>query len=538
MDSQITPRLALISVSDKTGLIPLAETLVKHGVKIIATGGTLKHLISNGILAEDVTTISQQPEMLAGRVKTLNGRIFAGILAKRNDGQHCADLADYNIPQIDLVIVNLYPFEKTIAKRDCTLATAIENIDIGGVALLRAAAKNFADVVTVSQPAQYSTLINELNTNNGNVSLNVRKQFAIAAFKHVTDYDCAISEYIESMLEPVEELFFPNKITLQYDKIQDLRYGENPHQIAAFYRNIEAENLNSIIAAKQLHGKELSYNNILDAESAWSCISFLHKSLNSFINNKKFCVIVKHNNPCGAAFSVGTQLNAYEKAYKCDPVSAFGGIIAFNTELDKDTATKIIANQFVEVIIAPVISSEVVELFAKKPNIRLLQMGECYDECIADDVEIRHVTGGLLVQSVDNHMLEDGDMKLMTRKSATYEQLDDMRFAWIVAKYVKSNAIVFVKDGATLGIGAGQMSRVDSTRLAVSKANCAKLDLEGSIVASDAFFPFRDGVEEIYRAGAAAIIQPGGSVKDNEVIQAANEFDAIMVFTGIRHFRH
>jgi phosphoribosylaminoimidazolecarboxamide formyltransferase/IMP cyclohydrolase len=462
------------------------------------------------------------PEMLDGRVKTLHPKIHGGLLARRDDPAHDAAAKKAGIPPIDLLVVNLYPFQATVADPDCRFDDAIENIDIGGPAMLRAAAKNHAGVAVVVDPADYHTVMNELKM-HGAVTDTTRFALARKVFAHTAAYDGAISNYLFSLDNQRKRHEYPHMLTLQFTKVQALRYGENPHQSAAFYRD-EHPVAGSLASYRQLQGKELSYNNIADADAAWECVK-------SF--TEPACVIVKHANPCGVA-TASTPLAAYEKAFKTDPVSAFGGILAFNRPLDHATA-EAVAKQFAEVIIAPRIEPDALQEFAKKANLRLLEIPLSHE---VQKHDYKRVGGGLLVQTSDFKPLERKDLKVVTKKQPSEVQWNDLLFSWKVAQFVKSNAIVFCRDGMTLGVGAGQMSRLDSARMAAIKAKAAKLDLAGSVAASDAFFPFRDGLDVLIDAGAAAVIQPGGSVKDEEVVAAANERGIAMVFTGVRHFRH
>jgi phosphoribosylaminoimidazolecarboxamide formyltransferase/IMP cyclohydrolase len=515
---------ALLSVSDKTGLVEFARGLADAGVALLSTGGTAKALAAAGLDVTEIDAYTGFPEMLDGRVKTLHPKVHAGILARRDSGEHAATLAAHGIPPIDLVVVNLYPFRETIARAGCTLAEAIENIDIGGPTLVRAAAKNYAGVGVVVDPDDYDALLHELKSNAGSLTAATRFRLAQKAFSHTAAYDGAISNYLTARDETGTARPFPDRFNWQGAKLQDLRYGENPHQRAAFYRD-ETPAGGTIAAARQLQGKELSYNNIADSDAAWECVKTFSQTA---------CVIVKHANPCGAAVAA-TPLEAYRKALATDPTSAFGGIIAFNHEVDAETADAVGA-QFVEVLIAPSYTAEALERNAKKANVRVLKLALPMVPQRAWDS--KRVGGGMLIQTPDVDNLAVGELKAVTKKRPTAAQLNDLLFAWRVAWFVKSNAIVYCAGGATLGIGAGQMSRVDSTRIAAVKAANAGLSLAGSVVASDAFFPFRDGLDVVADNGAIAVIQPGGSVRDAEVIAAADERGIAMVFTGIRHFRH
>lgn len=515
---------ALLSVSDKAGVLEFAKGLQQLGVTILSTGGTAKMLADNGIPVTEVADYTGFPEMLDGRVKTLQPKVHAGILARRDLPEHVATLEKHSIPTIDLVVVNLYPFGATVAKPDCTLTDAIENIDIGGPTMVRAAAKNYQHVAIVTDSKDYSAILTEMHANGGAVSNATRFNLAKKAFSHTAAYDSAISNYLTATHANGTRSEYPTQINFNFTKVQDMRYGENPHQNAAFYRDLNAAS-GGIADYTQLQGKELSYNNIGDADSAWECVKTFEQPA---------CVIVKHANPCGVAIA-DTPLNAYQLAYITDPTSAFGGIIAFNCELDAETATTITTNQFVEVIIAPSVTEAAQQIVAAKQNVRLLTVPLSTSH---NQHDVKRVNGGLLVQSPDILNVQAEQLRVVTKAQPSAEQLKDLLFAWRVAKYVKSNAIVFCKDGRTLGVGAGQMSRVDSTRIATIKAKNATCSLVGSVVASDAFFPFRDGVDVLIEAGAIAVIQPGGSMRDEEVIAAADEHGLVMVFTGYRHFRH
>ncbi len=519
----MTIKYALISVSDKTGIIDLAKKLIQYDITILSTGGTAKLLSEAGISVIEVSDYTGFPEMLDGRVKTLHPKIHAGILARNDLSDHQDALIKASIPNIELVIVNLYPFRQTIAKQNCSLDDAIENIDIGGPTMVRAAAKNYQKVTVVTDPQDYSLLCEELAANSGSISLTTRFMWAKRAFTHTASYDSAISNYLTALDTDYHQKDFPDSLSLNFRIAQHLRYGENPHQKAAFYRD-ETIIPGSLANYQQLQGKELSYNNIADTDAAWECV----KTFDS-----PACVIVKHANPCGIAIAE-TTLRAYQLAFATDPTSAFGGIIAFNRIIDTDTAEAVL-KQFVEVIIAPEITQEAQQILLQKNNIRVLilplQNGH-------HRYDLKRVGGGILVQTPDILNITVADLKIVTKVIPSPQQLEDLLFAWRVAKFVKSNAIVFCSNGQTAGIGAGQMSRVDSARIASIKAQQAGLVLAGSVVASDAFFPFRDGLDVVVQAGATAIIQPGGSIRDNEVIAAADEQGVSMVFTGIRHFRH
>ena len=515
---------ALISVSDKSGVLEFAQGLHQLGVKILSTGGTAKLLANNQIPVTEVADYTGFPEMLDGRVKTLQPKVHAGILARRDLPEHMATLKQHDIPTIDLVVVNLYPFAATIAKPGCTLEDAIENIDIGGPTMVRAAAKNHGHVAIVTDPADYADVLAEMQTNQGAVSDATRFDLAKKAFSHTAAYDSMISNYLTTINSDGTKSDFPAQINFNFAKVQDMRYGENPHQKAAFYRELTPL-AGSISNYTQVQGKELSYNNIGDADATWELVK-------SF--DEPACVIVKHANPCGVAVS-DTPLNAYKLAYATDPTSAFGGIIAFNRELDEASAKQITANQFVELIIAPSATDAALAVTAAKQNVRVLivPLSQAHNQ-----YDMKRVGGGLLVQTPDLFTVKREHLKIVTKIQPTEAQLNDLLFAFRVAKFVKSNAIVFCHDGHTLGVGAGQMSRVDSTRIASIKAQNAGLSLAGSVVASDAFFPFRDGLDVLAEAGAKAVIQPGGSMRDEEVIAAADEHGLAMVFTGYRHFRH
>jgi phosphoribosylaminoimidazolecarboxamide formyltransferase/IMP cyclohydrolase len=509
-------------VSDKTGIAELARGLAARGVELVSTGGTAKLLRTAGVPVTEVSAYTGFPEMLDGRVKTLHPKIHAGLLARRDAAAHLAALESAGIGTIDLVVVNLYPFQATVADPACRLEDAIENIDIGGPAMLRSAAKNHAGVAVVVDPADYAVVLAEIDA-RGEVSPATRFRLAAKAFGHTAAYDGAISSYLSALDSGGSRREYPERLSLQFVRIAELRYGENPHQSAAFYRD-ERPLAGAIAGYRQLQGKELSYNNIADADAAWECVKGFAAPA---------CVIVKHANPCGVALGA-TLAAAYEKAFKTDPVSAFGGVLAFNRELDAATA-EAIGTQFAEVVIAPRVQPGAQQAFARKPNVRVLEVPPGQDPQAYD---YKRVGGGLLVQASDSRTLERAGLKVVTRLAPTDAQTDDLFFAWRVAKYVKSNAIVFCAGGTTLGIGAGQMSRIDSVRIAAAKAAGASLSLRGSVVASDAFFPFRDGLDALAEAGAAAVIQPGGSVRDAEVIAAADEHSVAMVFTGVRHFRH
>ena len=524
---------ALISVSDKTGIVDLAKALHNLKVELVSTGGTAKLLAEQGLPVTEVAQLTEFPEMLDGRVKTLHPKVHGGLLARRDVPEHMAALKEHGIQTIDLLIVNLYPFEATVAKPGCTLEDAIENIDIGGPAMVRSAAKNWKDVAVLTDASQYATVIEELKA-SGKVSEKTRFALSVAAFNRISNYDAAISDYLSSYnLEDGTRKEFPAQSNGRFVKLQDLRYGENPHQTAAFYRDLYPAP-GSLVTAVQLQGKELSYNNIADADAAWECVKSFTESA---------CVIVKHANPCGVAVGANA-LECYNKAFQTDPTSAFGGIIALNRTVDAAAAQQI-SKQFVEVLMAPSYSAEALEIFKAKANVRVLQIdlpefkagGTAFEQG-RNAQDIKRVGSGLLIQTADNHELQLADLKVVTKVQPTSSQLQDLLFAWKVAKYVKSNAIVFCANGMTMGVGAGQMSRLDSARIASIKAGHAGLSLQNTVVASDAFFPFRDGLDVVVDAGANCVIQPGGSMRDPEVIAAADERGVAMVFSGVRHFRH
>ena len=515
-------KTALISVSDKTGVLDLARALADLGFRLLSTGGTARMLSDAGLAVTEVAQYTGFPEILDGRVKTLNPRIHAGLLARRDSAEHMAALAQHQIDPIDVLVVNLYPFEQTVARPDCGFDEAIENIDIGGPAMLRAAAKNHGSVAVVVDPTDYATVIDELRT-HGSVGSATRFRLARKVFAHTARYDGAIGNYLSALDDTGRPGRFPETLTRQWVKVQEMRYGENPHQSAAFYR--ERSVADGLLAGyAQLQGKELSFNNIADADAAWECVR-------SF--DAPACVIVKHANPCGVAVAADAA-GAYAKAFQTDPTSAFGGIIAFNRPVDGGCA-QAVAQQFVEVVIAPAFDDAARAVFAAKQNVRLLVLPAGQS---SNDFDFKRVGGGLLVQTPDLAAVQPAEMKVVTRRQPTAQQMDDLVFAWRVAKFVKSNTIVFARDGMTLGVGAGQMSRIDSARIASIKATNAGLSLAGSAAASDAFFPFRDGLDVVVDAGATCVIQPGGSMRDAEVIAAADERDVAMVFTGVRHFRH
>jgi len=542
---------ALISVSDKTGIVEFARALQQRGVALLSTGGTARLLADVGLPVTEVSQVTGFPEMLDGRVKTLHPRIHGGLLARRDRPEHMAALRAHGIEPIDLLVINLYPFAQTVARAGCTLDEAIENIDIGGPAMLRAAAKNWPDVAVVIDPADYAQVLQELDASG----LTRATKFALAkkVFAHTAAYDGMIANYLGALADGAHDdgaavprrTEYPAVFNLQVVKTQDLRYGENPHQSAAFYREHDPAR-GTLARWTQLQGKELSYNNIADADAAWECVkSFDEAGLGGGAAGAA-CVIVKHANPCGVAIGASAA-EAYRKALQTDPTSAYGGIVAFNRPFDGAAAEAIhAARQFVEVLIAPAITPEARTLFAAKANARLLEVPlpaqanapDFERAARAQALDFKRVGGGLLLQSADNRNVQRAELRVVTAKQPTAQQLDDLMFAWKVAKFVKSNAIVYCGGGMTLGVGAGQMSRVDSSRIAAIKAANAGLSLQGSAVASDAFFPFRDGLDVVADAGAACVIQPGGSMRDAEVIAAADERGIAMVFTGVRHFRH
>ena len=530
MENNRVIKRALISVSDKTGIVEFARELADQGVELLSTGGTCKLLADNQIKVTEVSDYTGFPEMMDGRVKTLHPKIHGGILARRGIDE--AIMSANDIDAIDMVVVNLYPFAATVANPDCTLEDAIENIDIGGPTMVRAAAKNHKDVAIVVNASDYSRILSEMSANNGSLVYKTRFDLAIAAYEHTAQYDGMIANYFGTMVpsygenkEGDEESKFPRTFNAQFQKKQDMRYGENSHQAAAFYVENNVQEA-SVSTATQLQGKALSYNNIADTDAALECVKEF---------SEPACVIVKHANPCGVAVA-GNILDAYEGAYKTDPTSAFGGIIAFNSELDAATAEAITSRQFVEVIIAPSVSDQAVAIIAAKKNLRLLACGEWADK--TTEFDIKRVNGGLLVQDRDQGMVDLTDLKVVSKRQPTESEMSDLLFSWKVAKFVKSNAIVYVKDSTTVGVGAGQMSRVYSAKIAGIKAADENLVVEGSVMASDAFFPFRDGIDAAAEAGISCVIQPGGSMRDDEVIAAADEHNMAMVFTGMRHFRH
>ena len=520
----VTVKRALISVSDKTGIVDFAKKLARFKVDLISTGGTARILREAGLEVRDVSDVTGFPEMMDGRVKTLHPKIHGGLLGRRSVDSHVSAMREHEIEPIDMVVVNLYPFEETVAKPGVSVEEAIENIDIGGPSMLRSAAKNWEDVTVVVDPADYEVLGFEMEANRGGVNRATRFELARKVFARTARYDGAIAAYLTSLESPEAEsrAEYPETLTLQFSKLEDLRYGENPHQTAAFYSAGEAEQP-CVATARQLQGKELSFNNILDLDAALEAVKDFEVTA---------AVIIKHTNPCGVALSAYSVVDAYTKARQVDPTSAFGGIVGFNRPVDKDAATELVST-FLEGIIAPEFTPEALEILSTKKNLRLLATGPL--SLAAPTRDYKRVTGGLLVQDRDVARVSRDDLKVVTQRAPSPEEMEAMMFAWKVAKHVKSNAIVFAKPGQLLAVGAGQMSRVDSSRIAVDKA---QFDLAGSAVASDAFFPFPDGVEAAAAAGATAVIQPGGSMRDDEVIAAADKLGLAMVFTGVRHFRH
>lgn len=517
-------RQALISLSDKRGALEFARGLAAQGVKLLSTGGTAKLLKEAGLDVTEIGDYTGFPEMLDGRVKTLHPKVHGGLLGMRSNPAHVAKMKEHGIENIDMVVVNLYPFEATVAKDGCTLEDAIENIDIGGPTMLRSAAKNWPDVTVITDPADYDKVLAEMQASEGAVSRETNFGLAVKVYQRTAAYDAAISNWLGCRTgEGVSG--FPETFTVQFRKSQEMRYGENPHQKAAFFVEATAQESSTATAA-QLQGKELSYNNIADTDAALECVKQFSET--------PACVIVKHANPCGVA--VGDSLfDAYDRAYKTDPESAFGGIIACNRELDAVTAASIVERQFVEVIIAPTVSSEAASIVAAKKNVRLLACGQ-FPAIPTPRLDMKRVTGGLLVQDADLELFNE--LKVVTKRAPTDQEMADLLFAWKVAKFVKSNAIVYARDKMTIGVGAGQMSRVNSARIAAIKAEHAGLQVQGAVMASDAFFPFRDGIDNAAKVGISAVIQPGGSMRDAEVIAAADEAGIAMVFTGMRHFRH
>ena len=518
----VTIRRALLSVSDKTGLLDLARALASRNVELLSTGGTAKAIRDAGLSVRDVSEVTGFPEMMDGRVKTLHPLVHGGLLGRA--GIDDAVMAEHGIGAIDLLVLNLYPFESVSANPDSTMDEIIENIDIGGPAMLRSAAKNYARVAVATDPAQYQGILDELNANDGALSAKTRFALSVAAFNRVAQYDAAISNHLSSIQDDGSRALFPAQSNSNFVKVMDLRYGENPHQQGAFYRDLWPVT-GTLATFTQLQGKELSYNNLADADAAWECVRQFEAPA---------CVIVKHANPCGVAESDDCA-QAYELAYATDPTSAFGGIIAFNTRLDAATAKTILDRQFVEVLIAPDYDDGALDYAKKKANVRVLRIPHGDGR---NNIDVKRVGSGLLMQTADIREVSADELKVVTKLAPTAEQLGDLLFAWRVAKYVKSNAIVYAKDKRTVGVGAGQMSRVYSARIAGIKAGDADLTVPGSVMASDAFFPFRDGIDAAAEAGIKAVIQPGGSMRDAEVIATADEHGIAMVFTGIRHFRH
>ena len=514
---------ALISVSDKTGIVEFASQLASRDIIILSTGGTARLLADGGIEVIEVSDYTGFPEIMDGRVKTLHPKIHGGLLGRR--GLDDAVMAKNNIDPIDLVVVNLYPFEATVSQPDCTLADAIENIDIGGPTMLRSAAKNHAYVGVVIDAADYENVIDEIDNHDGSLTDEIRFYLAQKVFAHTANYDANVSNYLGAISTKGDDLDYPLTFSSQFKKLQELRYGENPHQTAAFYTQANPPS-GTLAGAKQRQGKALSYNNIADTDAALECVLSYQETA---------CVIIKHANPCGVAVGENV-LQAYERAYQTDPTSAFGGIIAFNCPLDEQTAVAITERQFVEVIIAPSVSKEALDVFSAKENIRVLEAGT--REQAVQHLTMKRVSGGLLIQDNDQGVIERGDLTIVTKRPPTGKEIDDLLFTWKVVKYVKSNAIVYARDKQTIGIGAGQMSRVYSARIAAIKADDEGLEVSGSVMASDAFFPFRDGIDSAAKVGVTAIIQPGGSMRDDEVIAAADEANMAMVFTGMRHFLH
>ena len=518
---------ALLSVSDKTGLIELAQSLHHAGVKLISTGGSAALIAKHGLPVIEISEWTGSPEMLDGRVKTLHPKVHAGLLARQDLPEHVSTLALHGMKAIDILVVNLYPFEQTVAQAGCTLDEAIEQIDIGGPAMVRSGAKNWKDVAVLTDPSQYAPFMEEFSKAS-QVSKETKFKLAQAAFNRISQYDGAISQYLSAQSLNAQPALFPEQWNAQFVKLQDMRYGENPHQLGAFYRELHPAN-GTLATAHQIQGKALSYNNIADADAALECVK-------SF-PDVNCCVIVKHANPCGVGTGE-TTLGAYQKAFKTDPTSAFGGIIAFNREVDAQTA-KALVEQFMEVLMAPSFTPEALAVLSSKVNVRVLQVALNADsQAPVARCDYKRVGGGMLVQTADLSAVDESLFKVVTKRQPTAQEYQDLLFAWRVAQFVKSNAIVYCKDGMTLGVGAGQMSRLDSARIASIKAQAASLTLVDSVVASDAFFPFRDGLDVVISAGARAVIQPGGSMRDQEVIDAANEQDVAMVFTQVRHFRH
>lgn len=522
LNHPVTIQRALISVSDKTGIVEFATELRRHGVALLSTGGTYRLLAENGVEVTEVSDYTGFPEMMDGRVKTLHPRVHGGILGRRGTDE--AVMSEHGIDAIDMVVVNLYPFEQAVADPDCTLENAIENIDIGGPTMVRAAAKNHRDVAIIVNSNDYAAIVAEMDANEGATGMDTRFDLAIKAYEHTASYDGSIANYF-GRLVPGGTADFPRTFNTQFVKAQDMRYGENPHQQAAFYTERNPAEA-SVATATQLQGKALSYNNVADTDAALECVKNF---------DEPACVIVKHANPCGVAVS-NNILTAYQRAFETDPESAFGGIIAFNRELDAETAALIVERQFVEVIMAPSVSADAEQAVSAKENVRLLVCGEW--DASGEALDYKRVNGGMLVQDRDLGMIGLDDLQIVSRRQPSEQEIKDLLFTWKVAKYVKSNAIVYGRDGQTVGVGAGQMSRINSARIAAIKAEHAGLAVRGSVMASDAFFPFADGIENAGESGIAAVIQPGGSIRDDEVIAKADEYDMAMVFTGMRHFRH
>lgn len=517
-------RRALISVSNKTGVVEFAAKLLELGVEIISTGGTSRTLRENDLVVRDVSDVTGFPEMMDGRVKTLHPKIHGAFLALRDNDEHLASMSEHGIEPIDLVVINLYPFEKTISTAGVGLEEAIENVDIGGPAMIRSASKNFRDVAVVTDPEQYAGIVDELVQNNGSLSIETRRQLAVTAYRRTSDYDLAITNYLDGQFgTPQDATVFDDTIRIELAKITDLRYGENPHQKAALYRS---DTFDGIANAKQLHGKEMSFNNYVDAEAAWNLVHDF---------DELAVAIIKHTNPSGVGVG-STNEEAYRRALSTDPVSAFGGIVAFNRNVDAMVAGSV--NEiFTEVVIAPGYSSDALEIFRSKKNLRVLRC-KSPRERETSNLEYKKISGGFLAQEMDLHKLTMADLTTVTERRPTSEEIKAMLLAWTVCKHVKSNAIVFATEDRTIGVGAGQMNRVDSIRIAAMRAERFDLPLRGSVLASDAFFPFRDNVDEAAKYGISSIIQPGGSIKDAESVAAANEYGIAMVFTGIRHFKH
>ncbi len=520
---------ALLSVSNKAGIVEFARALAAQGIALLSTGGTAQHLTRAGLSVTEIADYTGFPEILDGRIKTLHPKVHGALLARRDSVAHCGTLERHGIGRIDLLAVNLYPFAHTIAQRDCTLENALEQIDIGGPAMLRAAAKNYRDVTVVTDSDDYEPLLAEMRANGNAVSHRTRFRLAAKAFAHTAQYDSAITNYLTRLDEAPPHApgrAYPTLLNLSFKKVQDLRYGENPHQQAAFYRDLNVP-AGALSTYHQWQGKALSYNNLVDADAAWECV----KTLNACA-----CVIVKHANPCGAALA-DTPADAYTKALQTDPAAAFGGIIAFNREIDA-AAARALAPHFIEVLIAPAFSSDARQLLAVKQNLRVLEIPMSGANGQTSAFDFKRIGGGLLVQSFDTHPVQPHEWRVVTKRPPSPQEMDDLRFAWRIAKFVKSNAIVFCARGMTFGIGAGQMSRLDAARIAGGKAQRTSLNEMGFAVASDAFLPFRDGLDAMAAAGARCVIQPGGSIRDNEIIAAADEHQIAMVFTGVRHFRH